>query len=149
MVSMTVNGIPRSWDALPGDSLADLLRKNHLLSVKIGCNEGACGSCTVWVDGRPMLSCSIPALRMQERSITTVEGVREEAARFADFLVGEGADQCGYCSPGLVMTVLAMARNKSVRTPREIRRYLNGNLCRCSGYLGSLRAIKKYLASVD
>jgi carbon-monoxide dehydrogenase small subunit len=79
------------------------------------------------------------------KQITTIEGIQKEAKEFASFLVKEGAEQCGYCSPGFIMTVLAMKKELEQPTEEEILHYLTGNLCRCTGYAGQLRAIKKYL----
>lgn len=92
-----------------------------------------------------MLSCSVPALRADGHTVTTLEGLQEEAAEFGAFLADEGAEQCGYCSPGFIMSVLAMAHELKNPTVEDIQAYLAGNLCRCSGYQGQLRAIQKYL----
>ena len=92
-----------------------------------------------------MLSCSVPAARVNERHVTTLEGIQDEAEAFGKYLVGEGAEQCGFCSPGLILSVLAMARELQNPTDDEIRHYLAGNLCRCTGYQGQLRAIRRYL----
>lgn len=127
------------------DLLIDVLRKQGCLSVKRGCDTGNCGLCTIWIDERPTLSCAMLAVRANGKVVTTLEGLQEEAADFARVLVGEGADQCGFCSPGFVMTVLAMKRELSHPTEEEIVHYLTGNLCRCTGYMGQLRAVKKYM----
>lgn len=127
------------------EPLADVLRAQGKLSVRKGCDTGNCGLCTVWLDGKPVLSCTVPAFRAQGRRITTIEGVSAEAEKFAGILVGEGAEQCGYCSPGFIMTVLAMKRELSSPTASEMDEYLAGNLCRCTGYKGQFRAIEKYM----
>ncbi len=127
--------------------LYDLLRTQGCYSVKCGCDTSNCGLCTVWLEGKPVLSCSVPAARVNGRHVTTLEGVQEEAKAFGAFLADEGAEQCGFCSPGFIMNVLAMKREFSDPTEKEILSYLSGNLCRCSGYAGQLRAIKNYLAS--
>ena len=129
----------------PDMMLLDFLRSRGLKSMKRGCDTGNCGLCTVWVDGRPVLSCGVPAARVQGAHITTLEGVQEEAEEFSRFLAAEGADQCGFCSPGLIMNVLAMERELKNPSEEEIKEYLAGNLCRCSGYMSQLRAIRKYL----
>ena len=82
---------------------------------------------------------------MGGKEVTTLEGLQEEAAEFGAFLAAEGAEQCGYCSPGFIMNVLAMVRKLEDPTLEEVKEYLAGNLCRCTGYMGQLRAIKKYL----
>lgn len=92
-----------------------------------------------------MLSCSVLAVRADGHTIDTLEGLQEEAAAFGACLADEGAEQCGFCSPGLILSVLAMARELRNPTDDEIRHYLAGNLCRCTGYQGQLRAIRRYL----
>ncbi|MEG6523880.1 (2Fe-2S)-binding protein [Desulfotomaculum sp. 1211_IL3151] len=134
-----------TWQIAPDEMLADTLRAYGLLSVKQGCDTSCCGLCTVWIDGKPTLSCSTLAYRVKGKEVTTIEGVQSEAAEFARVLVAEGAEQCGFCSPGFIMTVLAMKHELKNPTEEEIIHYLTGNLCRCTGYLGQLRAIKKYL----
>ena len=141
----TINGRRIALDFAPGEPLYTTLRRYGYLGVKQGCDTSSCGLCTVWLDGKPVLSCTTPTARVGGREITTIEGVREEAVAFAEFMVAEGAEQCGFCSPGFTMTVLAMKRELNAPTDEEINHYLAGNLCRCSGYKGQLRAVKKYL----
>ena len=129
---------------MPGDMLLDLLRSLGMKSVKCGCDTGNCGLCTVWLDDRPVLSCSVPAARVDGHRITTLEGVQDQAAEFADYLAGEGADQCGFCSPGFIMNVLALKKENPNPSPDDIRAYLAGNLCRCTGYQSQQRALEKY-----
>ena len=93
-----------------------------------------------------MLSCAVPAARADGKHVTTLEGVAEEAEAFGRFMAAQGAEQCGYCSPGLIMNVLAMAREMKRPTETQIKEYLAGNLCRCTGYEGQYRAIRNYLA---
>ena len=114
--------------------------------MKCGCETSNCGLCTVWLDEKPVLSCTVPAARVEGRRITTLEGLQEEAAEFGGFLADEGGEQCGFCSPGFIMNVLAMVRELDDPTEEEILEYLSGNLCRCSGYMSQLRAIKAFLA---
>lgn len=125
--------------------LFDLLRQLGMKSVKCGCDTTNCGLCTVWIDGQPMLSCSVLAMSVEGKQITTLEGVQEEAAAFGAFMAAEGADQCGFCSPGLIMNILAMKRECEHLTLEEVNHYLAGNLCRCTGYMGQMRALRKYL----
>jgi carbon-monoxide dehydrogenase small subunit len=98
----------------------------------------------VWVDGKPVLSCTTLAVRANGKKVTTLEGVPEEAAEFAAYLAKEGADQCGFCSPGFIMNVLALKREIENPTPQQIKEYLSGNLCRCTGYQSQYRALMKY-----
>ena len=92
-----------------------------------------------------MLSCSVPIGRASGRKVDTLEGLQEEAKKFSDFFAAQGAEQCGFCSPGFIMNVLAMERELVDPSEAEIREYLEGNLCRCTGYMGQLRAVHKYL----
>lgn len=144
-VSLRVNGKVCRVEADCDEFLADTLRKAGYLSVKQGCDTTSCGLCTVWLDGSPVLSCSMPTLRAEGKEITTLEGVQDEAREFGAFLVEEGADQCGFCAPGFVMTVLAMKKELQNPTEEEVLNYLNGNLCRCTGYMGQMRAVRKYM----
>jgi carbon-monoxide dehydrogenase small subunit len=97
------------------------------------------------MDEKPVLSCSILVARANNHSIVTLEGLQEEAKVFADFMANEGAEQCGFCSPGLIMNVLAMEKELKNPSEEEIKNYLAGNLCRCTGYMAQMRAITKYL----
>ncbi len=144
-LTCSINKKTVSADIAPDMMLLEFLRSQGCYSVKCGCETTNCGLCTVWMDGRPVLSCAVPALRAEGSEITTLEGVREEAEEFGRFLAGEGAEQCGFCSPGFIMNVLAMKRELVEPDDREIREFLAGNLCRCTGYSGQMRAIRKYL----
>ena len=125
--------------------LLDVLRELGCKSVKCGCETTNCGLCTVWIDGKSRLSCSVLAASIAGHEVTTVEGVEREAAEFGEVLAGEGAEQCGFCSPGFIMNVLAMFRELKDPDMEQIKEYLAGNLCRCTGYMGQLRAIQKYM----
>ena len=125
--------------------LVDLLRELGCYSVKRGCETANCGLCTVWMDEKLILSCSTLAVRADGRHVKTLEGLQKEAEEFGRFLAAEGGEQCGFCSPGLIMNVLAMERELKNPSEEEIKEYLAGNLCRCSGYMSQLRAIRKYL----
>ncbi len=144
-IEVLINNKKITMEIENDELLADTLRANGWLSVRKGCDSSSCGLCTVWIDEKPVLSCTIFSFRAHGKSITTIEGVREEAGELARFLAAEGADQCGFCSPGLLMTVLAMKRELPDPTEETVKHYLTGNLCRCTGYIGQLRAIKKYL----
>lgn len=129
--------------------LIDFLRSHGCYSVKRGCETANCGLCTVWMDQKPVLSCSLLCVKCDGHEITTLEGVEQEAAAFASYMAQEGAEQCGYCSPGLIMNVLAMKRELKEPSMQQIKEYLSGNLCRCTGYMGQLRAISKYLSDME
>ena len=129
--------------------LLDVLRSLGCASVKRGCESSNCGLCTVFVDDKPVLSCSVLAARVAGHRVTTLEGLQEEAADFGAFIADQGAEQCGFCNPGLMMNAIAMFRENPHPTEEEILSYLSGNLCRCSGYEGQLRGIQSYLAFKD
>lgn len=144
-ITITLNGIPYTREVAGDLMLLDFVRSCGCLSVKRGCDTSNCGLCTVWVEGTPVLSCSYPAVRADGKQVTTLEGVQEEAESFGQCMARQGAEQCGYCSPGFIMTVLAMARELTDPTEEEISRYLAGNLCRCTGYVSQMRAIRTWL----
>ncbi|WP_297418521.1 (2Fe-2S)-binding protein [Clostridium sp.] len=125
--------------------LIDYLRSKGFYSVKRGCETANCGLCTVHLEGKPILSCSTLAVKANGFHVTTIEGLQDEAEEFGAFMADQGAEQCGFCSPGFVMNVLAMKKELKNPTEEEIKQYLVGNLCRCTGYMSQLRAVKKYL----
>lgn len=144
-VTIILNGTPYTREVAGDLMLLDFVRSCGCLSVKRGCDTSNCGLCTVWVEGTPVLSCSYPAVRADGKRVTTLEGVQEEAEAFGQCMARQGAEQCGYCSPGFIMTVLAMARELADPTEEEIAHYLAGNLCRCTGYVSQMRAIQAWL----
>ncbi len=144
-IEMNLNGLPRKLIIEPDAYLLDVLRDKGILSIRRGCDTSSCGSCTVLMDGKPILSCAMLAARADGHSVTTAEGLREEISALAEYMTAEGAEQCGYCSPGLAITILAMKKELKHPTEEDIKNYLAGNLCRCSGYVGQLRAIKKFM----
>lgn len=136
-IDIIVNGKRHSLNVDKDEFLLDTLRKIGYLSVKRGCDTSCCGLCTVWLEEKPILSCSTLSIRANGKNITTIEGLQEEAEKFARILTAEGAEQCGFCSPGFVMTVIAMKKELINPTDDEIKHYLAGNLCRCTGYMGN------------
>ena len=147
-VTLTLNGkrITRSVDA--DMALLDFVRNEGCYSVKRGCDTSNCGLCTVFLDDKPVLSCSVLVARADGHKVTTMEGLQKEAAEFGAFIADQGAEQCGFCAPGLIMNVLALARENPHATDAEADAYLAGNLCRCSGYMSQRRAIRRYLDAV-
>ena len=144
-ITFWLNGVKRQAEVRPDELLLDFLRKNSCYSVKRGCEPSNCGLCTVWMNKKPVLSCSVLAARADGKEIVTLEGVQERAAEFGTYLANQGGEQCGFCNPGFIMNVLAMEDELNNPTEEEIKAYLSGNLCRCSGYESQLRAIKNYL----
>ena len=142
-LNFELNGRKLEREIAPDETLLHLLRACGMHSVRGGCDTSNCGVCTVWVDDRPVLSCGYLAARVEGRRVTTLEGARAEAGELMNCLAAEGADQCGYCSPGFIMCALAMFRELDDPSDEEMRRYLAGNLCRCTGYESQMRALAK------
>ena len=145
-ITLTLNNKKLTADVAPDALLIDFVRSHGCLSVKRGCETADCGLCTVFLDDKPVLSCSVLAVRADGRRVTTLEGLQDEAAEFGAFIADQGAEQCGFCNPGFIMNALALFREKEYPTEEEIKEYLAGNLCRCSGYEGQLRGIQNFLA---
>ena len=146
-IKLKLNGKMITDQIEPDTLLIDFLRDHKCFSVKRGCETSNCGLCTVLMDGTPILSCSALALRANGHDIYTLEGLQDEASEFIGFIADQGADQCGFCNPGFVMNTIALLRENPDPTDDEIRAFLSGNLCRCSGYEGQLRGIRAFLDS--
>ena len=145
-ITLTLNGkkLIRSVEA--DTILLDFLRNEGCYSVKRGCDTTNCGLCTVFMDDMPVLSCGLLVARAAGHKITTMEGLQKEAAEFGAFIADQGAEQCGFCNPGMIMNALALMRENPEPTEEEIKEFLAGNLCRCSGYEGQLRGIQNFIA---
>ena len=146
MKQIEVNGENRAADADPAMPLAVFLRDHlKLRGTKIGCGNGECGACTVLMDGRAVCSCLMPLGRAQGRRIETIEslGDPDDLHPIQRTLVERGAFQCGFCTPGVVMSLVALLEEKPKPDDDEIRSALQGNLCRCSGYVKLLEAVKE------
>lgn len=146
-VKIKINGKSITDSISPDMLLLDFLRKHGCYSVKCGCETTNCGLCTVFFDDVPRLSCSILAVAASGHSVMTLEGLQDEANDFVGFIADQGAEQCGFCNPGFVMNTIALLRENPDPTDDEIKAFLSGNLCRCSGYEGQLRGIRNYLNS--
>ena len=144
-ITITLNGKTMTRSILPDTLLIDFVRSEHCLSVKRGCDTSNCGLCTVLLDNKPVLSCSVLAARAAGHEVTTLEGLQEKARPLAEFIADQGAEQCGFCNPGMIMNALALFRENEFPNEEEIKEYLAGNLCRCSGYEGQLRGIQNFL----
>ena len=145
LVTFFLNNTEVSYSVKPGEYLADTLRKHGLKSIKVGCTESSCGSCTLLVDNKPMMSCSLLTASVEGKHITTIEGIQEEAAKISRCFSEEGADQCGFCNVGYALVVYSLKREYKNPTDEEINNYIVGNLCRCSGLHSQMNAIKAYL----
>ena len=144
-INLMLNGVRISEDVAPDMLLIDFVRRYGCLSVKRGCETSNCGLCTVFLDDKPVLSCSVLVARADGHKVTTLEGLQAEAAEFGAFIADQGAEQCGFCNPGFIMNALALFRENPYPSAEEIKEYLSGNLCRCSGYEGQLRGILNFL----
>lgn len=144
-IKLQLNGKNIKCDIEPDMLLIDFLRSHGCLSVKRGCDSSNCGLCTVFVDDKPVLSCSMLAMRVSNCRVTTLEGLQKEASLLAEFIADQGAEQCGFCNPGMVMNTIALLRENKDPSDDDILEFLSGNLCRCSGYVGQLRAIRGYI----
>lgn len=144
-VTLIINGDHFGFSAEPDEVLLDTLRKLGFKSVKRGCDTTSCGMCHITVDGQLVPSCSYLTVRANRKKIVTVEGVQEKVRAIAEFMTAEGVEQCGYCSPGHMMSLIALFEENPKPTMDEVKHYLAGNMCRCSGFEGQHRAITAYL----
>jgi carbon-monoxide dehydrogenase small subunit len=144
-INLNINGVSKAFLIQENEYLLEVLRRNDYTSVKRGCDNTSCGVCTVLFDGKPIPSCSMLAIRCEGHEITTVEGIEKEAEKLANYFGELGADQCGYCNPSMALTVYSLKKENKHATDEEIKAYLVGNLCRCTGYVAQHQAIKKYL----
>ena len=134
IVTITLNGKKITEDVSADMTLYTFVREHGCYSVKCGCETTNCGLCTVFLNDKPVLSCAVLAARADGKRVETLEGLQEEAEEFGRFIADQGAEQCGFCNPGMIMNAIALFRETSDPTDEEIKRYLAGNLCRCSGY---------------
>jgi len=149
-IKFTVNGKARSVETEAERPLLEVLREDlGLTGTKYGCGEGQCGACTVLMDGRPVFSCITPARAAQGRKITTIEGLADgdKLHPVQQAFLDEGAMQCGYCTPGMVLRTVALIERNSKPTEAEIVEGLNGHLCRCNGYHRIVAAVRRAAAS--
>ena len=144
-VSFYLNDVLVSYDVKPHEYLSQTLRSHGVKSVKVGCNETTCGSCTLLLEGKPVMSCGVLTAQVEGKHVTTVEGIQEEAGKIAHYFGEEGADQCGFCNVGYALVIYALKKEYKNPTDEEITNYIVGNLCRCSGLHSQMNAIKAYL----
>ena len=144
-VQFSVNNQPVALDVDADTILADVLRDRlGLKGTKISCREGECGACTVWLEGQPVNSCLIPVAKVQGRAIVTIEGLGDlnTPHPVQERLAESGGSQCGFCSPGFVMSAAALLRDRPNANRQEIVEGLAGNLCRCTGYVKIIAAVE-------
>jgi len=143
-MSVTVNGTPHALTVPPSELLIDCLRERlGLLGVKKSCDVQVCGACTVLLDGRAVSACTVPAFEARGTSVQTIEGLADGDALHPvqEAFVENGALQCGFCTPGMIMATIALLAENGAPTADEVKHYMRGNICRCTGYKGILEAI--------
>ena len=145
IVTISLNGKKITEDISADMTLYQFVREHGCYSVKCGCETTNCGLCTVFLNDKPVLSCAVLAARADGQKVETLEGLQKEAEEFGRFIADQGAEQFGFCNPGMIMNAIALFRETADPTDEEIRRYLAGNLCRCSGYEGQLRGIHEFM----
>jgi len=144
-INLKINGTHYKFAADPDEYLIDTLRKLGYKSVKRGCDTTSCGVCSVAINDSLVPSCSYLTIRAHNQSVVTVEGIQDEARRIGKFITAEGVEQCGFCSPGHIMAIHCLMLENKNPSLEEVKHYLAGNMCRCSGFEGQHRAIKKLL----
>ncbi len=145
-LKLNVNGIERTVTTDPERKLFDVLREDlHLTGTKFGCGEGRCGACVVLLDGKRAFSCRLPVSAVAKRSITTIEGLAKGGVLHPvqQAFLDEGAMQCGYCTPGMILSAVALLLEKPNPTDEEIIAGMNGNVCRCNGYVKITNAVRR------
>ena len=144
-VTITVNGAPRTAEVEPRTLLVHLLREHlNLTGTHVGCDTSNCGACTVWLDGDAVKACTVLAVQADGREVTTIEGISDngDLHPMQRAFHEHHALQCGYCTPGMVMTAIKLLEANPVPSDEEIRRGLEGNLCRCTGYENIVAAVR-------
>ncbi|TVP94648.1 MAG: (2Fe-2S)-binding protein [Acholeplasmatales bacterium] len=148
-IKFMLNDRSQTWHTEPGESLLDLLRRHHVVSVKKGCDGSTCGVCTVLMNQKPVLACTVLAVRCAGEHIHTVEGLADEVEKISEAFGIEGADQCGFCNPGIALALYALKAEHPEADAAEIKQYLEGHLCRCSGYQSQVKAALRYLGEAS
>jgi len=144
-IEITINGRKRQFDVEPNKLLLNLVRDElYLTGTKYGCGIGECGACTVHMDGQAVLACMVLAVDADGRSVTTIEGVANggKLDPVQEAYIEEGAIQCGFCTPGFIMSTKALLKENPDPSEEEIREYLKGNYCRCTGYVNIIKAVQ-------
>jgi len=152
-ISFELNGTPASIEIEPHETLAEMLRARfRLTGVKLSCESQVCGSCTVLVDDLPVSACTYLAYEAREKHVTTIEGLAEGVGRLHPLqqaFLDHFAFQCGFCTPGMILAAKSLLDQNVHPTDEEIIAYMSGNLCRCTGYLGIFKAIRRAAAELQ
>ncbi|GMV95468.1 MAG: oxidoreductase [Candidatus Hydrogenedentota bacterium] len=144
-ITFTLNGAAQTVETDPERLLLEVLREDlDLTGTKYGCGEGSCRSCTVLVDGRPLASCQVPIAKVEGKDLITIEGLAkgETLHPVQEAFIAEGAMQCGYCVPGMILTAVALLEHNPKPTRGEIVEFMDGNLCRCCNYVNIVNAVE-------
>lgn len=144
-VSLSINGEKKTFATRPDEKLLDLLRREGYKGTKYGCGQGTCGACTVIMDGRAVYACLLYAMQAEGRKVRTIEsmGTYDKPAPIQQELVAAGAVQCGYCIPGIIMSATALMETEKDISDEVAKEYMDGNLCRCTGYEKIWVALRK------
>ena len=146
-VSFTLNGERKTFITEPNEKLLDLLRREGYKGTKYGCGQGTCGACTVLLDGRAVYACLLFAMQAEGRDVRTIEsiGTHEKPSEFQQELIDGGAVQCGFCIPGMIMSAEALMKAETTFDDEIVKEYMDGNLCRCTGYEKIWAALRRVL----
>lgn len=152
-LSFELNGKPKSLEIEPRETLAEVLRARcRLTGVKLSCESQVCGTCTVLVDGLPVSACTYLAYEVRDKRVTTIEGLADGVGRLHPLqqaFLDNFAFQCGFCTPGMILAAKSLLDQNVNASDEEIIAYMSGNLCRCTGYLGILKAIRQASAELQ
>jgi aerobic-type carbon monoxide dehydrogenase small subunit (CoxS/CutS family) len=143
LINLTINGEKKILEISPDEILLDVLRREDYKGAKRGCKEGTCGACVILMNGRAVKSCILLAAQAQGAEITTIEGIgtRDKPHPIQQAFVDEGVVQCGFCIPGMILSAKALLDKNTSPTKKEIKKALDGNICRCTGYRGQIEAV--------
>ena len=146
-VTFTLNGELKTFITRPDEKLLALLRREGYKGTKYGCGQGTCGACTVLMDGRAVYACLLFAMQAEGRNVSTIEGVgtHDKPSDFQQELINGAAVQCGYCIPGMIMSAEALMKSETTFDDEIVKEYMDGNLCRCTGYEKIWAALRKVL----
>ncbi|HJO94304.1 MAG TPA: (2Fe-2S)-binding protein [Victivallales bacterium] len=149
IINLVVNGVKKEFSISPNEKLLDVLRREGYKGTKFGCGEGSCGACTVLLEGKPVYACIMYAFQADGKALDTIEGVgsAQNPHKIQRALIDQGAVQCGFCMPGMILSAKSMFEENSKPDEEFIRTHMDGNLCRCTGYEKILTALENVAAS--
>ncbi len=149
-IEVTINGFKKYLEAEPGELLVDVLRREGYVGVKKGCDDGSCGACTILMNHRAINACLVLAGQAKDKAITTIEGLGtlDKPHVLQEAFVDAGAVQCGYCTPGMILSAYALLEDNPSPDRKDILKALDGNLCRCTGYVKIVEAVQTAAAKL-